>query len=59
MGDGRHEIAVSREGGWTPAGGKGFGEVGGVSMEVIRIATDALPSPLSLSGKGIRDRVLG
>ena len=36
-------------------GGEGFGEVGGVSVEVVRVAAVAP----HLSGKGIRDLSLG
>ena len=35
--------------------GEGFGEVRGVSVEVVRMATDAPPT----SDKGIRDQALG
>ena len=32
------------QGDWIPMGGEGFDEIGGVSVEVIGMATDA-PSP--------------
>ena len=39
------------QGDWIPTGGEGFGEIGGVSVEVVGMATDA-PSP---SDKRIRN----
>ena len=56
MGDGGSWIAVPGEerGWWIPTGDESFGEVGSVSAEVIRVATDT-PLP---SCKRIRDRMI-
>ena len=40
---------------WVSLGGEGSREVGGVSVEVIRMVTDAMPS----SGEGVRDGTFG
>ena len=43
LGDGGLGIVVSGEGGWISMGGGHFGEVGGVTVEVIGVATDTPP----------------
>ena len=40
---------------WITMGNKGSSEVGGVSVEVIRLVTDATPS----NGEGVRDGTFG
>ena len=43
MDDSIPRIAVLGKGDWIPLRGEGFGEIGGVSVEVVRMAIDAPP----------------
>ena len=40
---------------WLAPGSEGSSEVGGVSVEVMRVVTDVMP----LSGEGVRDGAFG